>query len=195
MFAVINGLRRWFRVAYTPSYFVLFPVSLLDPDVARFASTGPFDPPNTESEKHTLKRAFLAKITIAGLVTFAIIPLFLGLTAAFYMAPAELGLTLGILLSWQAYASYQSILDNSWHASKPIGSRSLFGVFYLFYLASLGGFIQEGYKFARPFVQRGDYTGMFASMWSIIFLLLIAGLIVGVLGNLLAYFITERDVL
>jgi hypothetical protein len=194
-FAAINGLRRWYRFHYVPSYFVVFPVSLLDADVARIAGTGPFELPSSEKEKRKLKRAFLVKVTVAGLLTFVVIPLILGTTAAFYMTPPELALGLAVLLVWQAYESYQSTLDNASHAQRPLGSRSLFASFYLFYLVSLGGFTHRGYVFARPFVEQGNFTGMASAMWDIVFLVLIAGLIIGVLGNLMAYFITEREVL
>jgi len=194
-FAAINGFRRWFRFHYVPSYFVVFPVSLLDADVARIAGTGPFKLPSTEAEKRKVKRAFLAKVTVAGLLTFVVIPLVLGILAAFYMTPAELAVSLAVLLVWQAYESYQSTLDNASHAQRPVSSRSLFASFYLFYLASLGGFMHRGYVFARPFVQQNNLTGLAGAVWDVVFLVLIAGVIIAVLGNLMAYFITEREVL
>jgi hypothetical protein len=194
-FAAINGLRRWFRFHYVPSYFVIFPVSLLDTDVARIVGTGPFAAPSTEAEKRKLKRAFIAKVTVAGLLTFVVIPLVLGILAAFYMTPPELAAGLAVLLVWQAYESYQSTLDNASHSQRPLGSRSLFAFFYLFYLASLGGFTHRGYVFARPFIQQDNFTGLASALWDIVFLVVIAGGIIGVLGNLMAYFITEREVL
>lgn len=194
-FACINGLRRFFHFQYVPSYFVVFPASLLDPDVARLAGMGPFTPPVEEIEKRKLKRDFLFKTTVASLITFVLIPICLGLGSAFFMTASEVAVCLGVLLVWQGYAGYQSTMDNAIYARKPVASRAVFTSFYTFYLACLGGFMHRGYSFARPFVEKSDLAGLASAAWDIVFLVVISATVFGVLGNLLAYFITERDVL
>jgi hypothetical protein len=159
-FALVNGIRRWFRIQYTPSYFIVFPVSLLDPDVARFTGMGPLGPPETELEKRRLKRTFLVKATVAAVLTFVVIPVLLGVFAATYMAPPEFAVTLALLLTWQGYASYQSITDNTRYSTKPRSSASFFAIFYIFYLVSVGGFMHRGYVFAQPYTSTDDWSGL-----------------------------------
>src|SRR4051812_9824860 len=98
LFALINGVRRWFHIQYTPTYFVIFPVSLLNRDVAHYTGMGPVSAPESESERRILKRRFLAKAVLAGAITFVVIPVLLGLLDACYMAASEFIVTLSILL-------------------------------------------------------------------------------------------------
>lgn len=194
LFAMINGLRRWFNVQYTPSYFVVFPISLLDKDVARFAGTGPFGPVENDEDRRRLKRHFIAKAAISAVVTFAVIPLALGVAAALYMQPAEFFVMLIAVLVWQGYASYQSTTDNSRYSEKPISSARLFALFYAFYLASLGGFMHRGFAFALPFSQTGNWRGLVGAAWDVIFVVLIAGAVLTVLSAVLSHFVVDREV-
>jgi hypothetical protein len=194
-FAVVNGIRVWFRIQYTPSYFVVFPVSLLDPDVARFTGISPKGRPKTDVEKRRLKRMFLSKAVGAALLTFVLIPLALGLIAATYMTTPEFAVTLTMLLMWQAYASYQSVTDNTRYSDKPRSSASFFIIFYVFYLASLGGFMHRGFRFAQRYAVIEDWAGLMGAAWNVVFFVVVAGGIVAVLANIMTYFITERDVL
>lgn len=94
LFASVNGLRHWFKVHYTPSYFVLFPISLLDKDIAQLTGLGPFSPVENEAQRRKRKHQFLAKAVISAVLTFAVIPLAHGVTAALYARPTEFMLSL-----------------------------------------------------------------------------------------------------
>src|SRR5690625_1383331 len=194
LFALINGLRRWLNVQYTPSYFVIFPISLLDQDIARFAGTGPFGPVENDKERRTLKRHFIVKAAVSAVITFAVIPLALGVVAALYMQPAEFFVMLIAILIWQSYAAYQSTTDNSRYSHKPVSSAWFFGLFYAFYLASMGGFMHRGFVFAFPFSQTGDWQGFIGAAWDVIFVLLITGAVLTVLSAVLSHLVIDREV-
>lgn len=194
-FAIVNGLRRWFQIQYMPTYFAVFPLSLLDADVARYAGTGWESPPNNEAEGRRLKRRFLARAAIAGSISFVVIPLTLGFAAAFYMTTPELLVALAVLFVWQGYASYQSTMDNTSYTDKPVSTVQFFTVFYVFYLGSLVGFMHRGYVFARPYVLDQEWAGLAGAVWNVLFTVIIAGGIITVLSGVMVYLVTEREVL
>lgn len=194
-FAIVNGLRRWFQIQYMPTYFAVFPLSVLDADVARYAGTGWETPPDTAEGRRQLKRRFLGRAAIAGFISFVVIPLTLGLAAAFYMTTPELLVALAVLLVWQGYASYQSTIDNTRYTAKPVSTVRFFAVFYVFYLVSLVGFMHRGYVFTRPYVLDQQWAGLAGAVWDVLFTVIIAGSIITVLSGVMVHLVTEREIL
>lgn len=195
LFASVNGLRHWFKVHYTPSYFVLFPISLLDKDIAQLTGLGPFSPVENEAQRRKRKHQFLAKAVISAVLTFAVIPLAHGVTAALYARPTEFYVILIALLVWQTYAAYQSTTDNVRFARKPNVSAGGFMLFYVMYLACLGGFMHRGFVFAFPFFQAGDWQGFFAAAWTETFGVLIAAAVPTVMSALFALLVVDREII
>jgi hypothetical protein len=129
------------------------------------------------------------------LISFVLIPALVGAMAAFFMKPPEVLALLALLLIWQGYSAIQSTLDNAVHALQPKASAGFFIGFYGAYLIFLLGTIWEVYAFVRPFAAVGDALGLATQIWQAVFPILFAGLFVSVLGGIIAYLITDQEVI
>ena len=196
IFALVSILRKITRVAYTPSYFVVFPMSLLDHDIATLYGEGDMFPWQTSSkeERKKLKNKILFKSIISLILTFAAIPSIIGLICAFFIRENEIAALAATIVIWQFYNAIYSIIDNTRNVEKPIASITFFSLFYFCYLFCLAGFFVKSYNFAHPYIKSHNLIGLLTQSADAIFITLASFIFLGLLGNLFAYLITEKEI-
>jgi hypothetical protein len=196
IFVLLHVFRRLSRVEYTPSYFAIFPLSMLDHQLSLYF--GEFyggEYLSMEKGRKPNSRLFL-KSLVSFFLTFFLVPAIVGLVIAFFVLPNELRVFLLLLLVWQAINCTKAVFEFSSYRWQPVTNVWIFfGSFYAFYLAALFFVIRMTYRFAQPFASEGNFVGLFASLEQMIVPFVISIIVVGVLGGLFTEWLMNKDAL
>lgn len=190
IFSGIQLLRKVIRMGYSPSYFAIFPVSLVDAKVAEYLGYyGDEEDPAVEKRQ---KRNLLRTAWISMFLTFLLVPLTTGLIAAFILTPHEFTGFLFLLLGTEGLRCLKATYDfarywDNWKATRP------FAVFYFMYLIFLALVVRRSYHFAIPFTSQGDYQGLWSALEPEIASFLIYVLLMAVASNIIAHFLVTKD--
>jgi hypothetical protein len=195
LFASLGVLRRLTKAAYTPSYFVLFPMSLMDADIAAYYSEGLYPPSLSASERQELRRSLLIKTIAAAAITFVLLPALVGGLVALFMAESEVMAFISILVIWQGYNAFHSTMDNAGSASRTGASLAFFAGFYALYLFVLSGGIWLAYEFVAEYMSVGDWGGLLSQIWRGGFKIIVGVIFAGAIGSVVAHLITDREVI
>jgi hypothetical protein len=194
IFVLLSVLQRLVKPLYVPSYFFLFPMSALDEDIARLYGEGMYVKP-LGNEIRKIRRLILFKSTVTVVIALMLIPGFVGLISALLMNSTELAVLLIIFVLWQGYSAFQSVMDNVNRVVQKQKSTFVLSAFYVLYLVLFSGCLWYTYNFARPFATRGEFVELFSAVIESIFSILLFGILIGVIGNIIAHFVTDQEML
>lgn len=194
IFVLLNVLQRLVRPLYVPSYFFIFPMSMLDEDIARLYGEGMYGKP-IGKEIRRIKRSILLKSTVTVVIALMLIPGLVGLISALIMNGTELAVLLVIFVLWQGYSAFQSVMDNANRVVQKQKSTFVLSAFYVLYLALFSGCLWYTYNFARPFTANREFVDLFSAVLEGIFSILLFGILIGVIGNIIAHFVTDQEIL
>lgn len=191
VFGFLHLLRRITKIEYTPSYFAVFPLSLLDYQLSEY-----FGEFFCGEYKDATKRGFNKKLFIKALISFFLtffgVPFVVGSIAAFLVTPRELWAFLILLLMWQAVNCIHATIEFAqFRRAKTVWA--FFGSFYLFYLVCLVLVIRYAYRLTYPFSSTGDLSGLLRSVETSIVQLIIEVVVIAVLSGLFTHWLLNKD--
>lgn len=193
VYAGIQLLRKLSKFLYMPSYFAIFPLSMLQGQLASYFGE------DMHGEYLTLKRgrkrspALFAMALLSIFLTFAIVPIITGFLVAFVLTAQDFKGFLLVLIGAEAIRCGHAAYDFAHYRGnwKPV--ILYFGSFYAVYLICLFESLRIGFRFSIPFTDRQDYAGLFFALEGQFSGLVLWGLGVGVIGNLFVYYLLNKD--
>ena len=189
----IQALRRLTTVAYTPSYFAIFPLSLLERQLGEYFGESINGYISLEDGRVS-DRGLFVKSLLSVVLTFVIVPVIVGFLVAFLLTREEFVGFLFLLVGFEFLRCSKATYDlsqfrDNWR------SGLLFAGFYLFYLIFLWLCLRIGYRFAIPFTESGNYAGLFEALESQFAPVVLVGGGVGVIGGLFVHYLLNKDTL
>lgn len=193
IFTLLHFLRRVTKVEYTPSYFALFPLSTIEYQLSDYFDefwSGEYKSIQKGRKPNT---PLYIRSWVSFFLTFLIVPLICGLTVSFLLRTHEFHAYMILLLAYEGWHCVRAIYDFHLYRGEWRSVLKFFVPFYGTYLISLFLVIRSGYFFARPLIERGEYQNLLLAIESIAAPLLIQGIIIGVITNLLAHWLVNKD--
>ena len=194
IFSVVHLIRKLSKIEYTPSYFAIFALSLLDHQLSLYF--GEFYGGEYFSIEKGRKRnsSLFAKSVLSFFITFFLVPLLIGVVISFLILPNELPAFLFLLLLWQAINCTKAVFDfSTYRGERKANMWLFFGSFYASYLLALFFVIRLAYRFAQPFVSKGDVAGLLGSLEDRVVSFVVSIVIVGVAGGLFTHWFINKD--
>lgn len=194
IFSGIQLFRKLTKLEYTPSYFAVFPLSMLERQLAEYFGEDRFGMyqsiKNGGRKKNT--RLYI-KAWISIFLTFLMVPLITGFLVAFILTPQEFAGFLLLLVGIEFIRCGKATYDFANYRDNWNSAILFFVAFYLTYLGFLWFVFRLSYHFAFPFIEKSDYSGLFSTLESLLVPFLIGVFVLGVATNLLAHYLVNKD--
>jgi hypothetical protein len=195
IFSGLHLLRRITKMAYTPSYFAIFPLSMLDGQLSDYFEefyTGVYVSVKEGRKKNP--KLFL-KAWISFFMTFLMVPLLSGFTVAFILSRHEFTGYLVLLLGFEGWHCFTAVLTFGRYREEWRSVLKFFVPFYGTYLFFLWLVIRQSYHFTIPFTENSDYSNLASALETTLGPVLVGIVALGVVTNLLAHWLVNKDAL
>jgi hypothetical protein len=193
IFGLLHLAHRLTRFAYTPSYFAVFPLSILDYQLSVHFGEFYGGEYLTAQKGRRPNNSLFVKSLLSFFLTFFFIPLLIGTLVSSFLLPGEFLAFLALLLLWEGSNCLSAVLDFSSYRGSSAKIWLFFGSFYTLYLLCLFIVPRFSYRFARPFFVKGDIRGLLSSIESMLVPFLISVVVIGVLGGILTHWFLNKD--
>lgn len=193
IFTGIHLLRKITKIEYTPSYFAVFPFSMLEGQLAHYFGeymTGEY---LSIKDGRKINPRLYIRAWVSMFLTFLLVPLLSGLVIAFILSPEEFVGFLSLLMFWEGLRCLSAIYDFSQYRYDIGSATGYFFVFYGFYLLVLWIVIRFSFRFASPFALTHDYAALFTALETELGPMLIVGIGIAIGTNLLAHLLVNKD--
>lgn len=193
IFSGIHLLRKITKIEYTPSYFAIFPLSMLEGQLAAYfeeSMTGEYLSMKAGREKNS---GLYIRAWLSMFLTFLLVPLITGFLIAFFLTPGEFTGFLILLVGWETARCLNAIYDFANYRYDWNVGILYFVLFYSIYLFVLWLVIRFSYHFASPFTERHDYAGLFSALEDQLGPIVIGVVGLGIVTNLFAHFLVNKD--
>lgn len=172
---VPTAIRRLQKFHYVPIYFSVFPLRELNADLAHYLGEDYFlggEPDEDAAERLRQKITLTSVISLA--LSAIVIPGFAGFGSAFFLPSRLLPQFILVFLAYKAVGIIRAIIDFPNHAIGSARNISLLCVIYVGYLGVASEMIVKTHRFARQYVEAGDWTGLASSTADLVFSRVIA---------------------
>lgn len=193
---VPTAIRRLQKFHYVPIYFSVFPLRELNADLALYLGEDYFlgGEPNENAAERLRK-----KITLTSVISLAlsaiVIPAFAGFGSGLFLPSRLLAQFILVFLAYKAVGIIRAVIDFPKHAIGSARNISLLCVIYVGYLGVASEMIVKTYRFARQYVEAGDWTGLAGATADLVFSRVIAEfLILTVVTTFFSSAIMDREV-
>jgi flagellar biosynthesis protein FlhB len=195
IFGLLHLLRKLTAVEYTPSYFAVFPVSLINYQLSEYLGEFYGGDYVTENESRPVIPNLYLKSLVSFFLTFFFVPLLVGFSTAFFLTLQEFRAFLVLLLLWESWHCLKAVYNFASYRGEWKSVIKFFGSFYAIYLVFLFFVIRLGFYNTQPFVEKGNLSELFINLENLLVSIIINILIIGVLSNIFAHWLINKDAL
>jgi hypothetical protein len=193
IFSTLHILRKLTKVEYTPSYFAIFPISMLEPQLSAYFDEFYSGEYLSVKEGRKKNPSLYIKSWISFFMTFLIVPLLTGFVVAFILTPHEFGGFIILLLAFEGFRCCRAIYDFAGRRGEWRSVLKFFVPFYGTYLFFLWLVVRQSYHFTIPFTENNEYTNLATAVEMRVGPIVIEVVALGIITNLLAHWLVNKD--
>lgn len=191
-----DAIRRRQKFYYVPIYFSVFPLRELNADLAHYLGEDYFLGGESDEEAaESLRRKIVVTSVLSVTLSALLIPLFAGFIAAFFLT-RELALQFAfVFVAYKSFGILRAIREFPRHAVGTKRNTAFLAFIYVAYLGVASRMILKAHAFARPFIEVGDWLGLFASTSDVVFTRVVAEfLLLALITTAFATFVMDRRI-
>jgi hypothetical protein len=189
----VQLLRKLTKFWYTPSYFAIFPLSMLEGQFAEYFGEDTYGEYLSIKKGRKTDSVLFGKALVSIFLTFGVVPLVTGFLVAFLLTRGEFTGFLFLLIGAEAVRCATAVYDFANYRGNWKSVILYFGSFYALYLFCLWAILRIGYRFVIPFVEGKDYAGLLDALEGQFVPIVIYGLGLAIVAGLFSHFLLNKD--
>jgi hypothetical protein len=190
-------IRRIKKTFYVPIYFSVYPLRQINQDLSTYLGEDDFydegwrlDPAQAEA----LRRKIILTSIVSATIDALIVPLIVGLAAAFVLEKEVFMQFLTVLAFYKVVSITLSLRNSHLHILDSKWKNGFLAIIYIAYIGIIVEMLRTSYYWATPFISISDWTGMLSSFSSFVFGKTLAqGLVFAFLVAIFSNFIADRE--
>jgi len=189
-----HAIRKISKFYYVPTYFVIFPLSMLDRSFAQYFGEDDWGVYDLDLEKRKqMKNKLKLMAIVTTFLSLLIIPATLGFFIAFFLRRTDLWVFLLFLIIWRGEKSWESVVAYYRWQESPNNFYKYLTLFYFFYITTLYLVVKKSYFFTIQFVESGNWGKFISELEDFAFSGILFTILVGIISSILANWLLKKD--
>lgn len=189
-------LRRLNKTFFVPIYFSVYPLRQINQNLATYLGDDIYVGQEvTTDEAEAFRKRIIAVSAVSAIIDTVLVPLMIGLIAAFLLTKAVFYQFIAVLLAYKAVTVSMSLLNSDLHLIEAKWKTPALSAIYLLYLGLILEMSRTSYFWAEPYVESADWAGLWSSFSAFVFAKILAqGIIFAGAVAIFTNFIADRKI-
>jgi hypothetical protein len=189
-------LRRLNKTFYVPIYFSVYPLRQINQNLASYLGDDVYVGEEvTADEAEAFRKQIIAVSAVSAIIDAVLVPLMIGLVAAFLLTEAVFYQFIAVLLAYKVVTVTMSLLNSDLHLIEAKWKTAALSAIYMLYLGLIFEMSKTAFFWAEPYVASADWAGLWSAFSAFVFGKILAqGIVFAGAVAIFTNFIADRKI-